>query len=193
MLEIDYIFVDGGYLRALAREANPLGAKKVLEDSSLYSQFICMFIRDFIQRWLNDWKIFYYDAVVPQRDDPEEHKRRMSFFEDIQVRISDCEVKLGDLVITKDGSRQKGVDTLIAIDMITKAFLRHYDQAFLVAGDRDFANVVRAVREHTGRRVVGVYEERSCSPDLRLVFDRHMIFKRSDLERTIEASSRQTS
>lgn len=37
---------------------------------------------------------------------------------------------------------QKGVDTLIALDMILKAFQDYYDFAFLLAGDANFVDIV---------------------------------------------------
>jgi uncharacterized LabA/DUF88 family protein len=46
------------------------------------------------------------------------------------------------------------VDTLIAIDMISKAYENHYDVDILLAGDDDFLDVVNAVK-NAGKRVYG--------------------------------------
>ncbi len=48
---------------------------------------------------------------------------------------------------------QKGVDTLIVLDLVRLAQRRAYDTAFLIAGDRDLAEAVRVAQEE-GRRVV---------------------------------------
>lgn len=48
---------------------------------------------------------------------------------------------------------QKGVDTLIVLDMVRLAQRRAYDTAVLVAGDRDLADAVRVVQDE-GRRVI---------------------------------------
>ena len=82
-----------------------------------------------------------------------------------------CEVKLGDLIKTNKLYKQKGVDTLIAIDMITKAYLNHYDVAYLVAGDRDFVNVVKTVKNYTGKIVIRIFEPTSISQELKKAFD----------------------
>lgn len=39
-----------------------------------------------------------------------------------------------------------GVDTLIAIDTVTKAYQNHYDVAVLLEGDDDFIDVVKAMK-----------------------------------------------
>lgn len=48
---------------------------------------------------------------------------------------------------------QKGVDTLIVLDLVRLAQRRVYDTAFLIAGDRDLAEAVRIAQDE-GRRVV---------------------------------------
>ncbi len=90
-------------------------------------------------------------------------------------QIDYFEVRVGNLKKDGDGNlRQKGVDTLIAIDMITKAYEDHYDVAVLLAGDEDFLNVVNAVK-NTGRRVFGAYFKDHISKDLEESFDKRKI------------------
>ena len=74
----------------------------------------------------------------------------------------------------KDGSgsyKQKGVDILMAIDMLTKAYESHYDVAVLLAGDDDLVDLVKAVKD-AGKRVYGAFFKASCSKRLRDSFDR---------------------
>ncbi len=106
---------------------------------------------------------------------------RRNFFNKLEELHTHFEVRLGTLVRTKDGYRQKGVDTLIAIDMITKAFMNHYDIAILVAGDRDFVNVVRAVKEFTGKLVYGAYEPSSVADELVRTFDNRIPLREESL------------
>lgn len=76
----------------------------------------------------------------------------------------------------KDGRgtfRQKGVDTLIALDMLSKAYENHYDSAILVAGDDDFLDVVHAVK-NAGKKVYGAFFEKHISQDLKDSFDRRI-------------------
>ena len=63
------------------------------------------------------------------------------------------------------------LDSLIAIDMLSKAYENHYDWALLIAGDADFADLVKAVK-NAGKQVFGFYFEKSVSNDLVKNFDR---------------------
>lgn len=51
---------------------------------------------------------------------------------------------------------QKGVDTLIALDLVRLAQRHAYDTAILICGDRDVAEAVR-VAQDDGRRVIVAY------------------------------------
>lgn len=57
---------------------------------------------------------------------------------------------------------QKGVDTLIATDMVAMAFLGHYDIAFLASGDGDLAPAVEAVKA-AGKQIIVAAFSRSRS------------------------------
>jgi len=86
------------------------------------------------------------------------------------------EIITGDLVQTPEGWRQKGVDLLIGINMLSKAFLDHYDCAILIAGDRDFKQLVTAIKNQTGKRVYGVYLFEEIPEDFKTTYDdSHMI------------------
>ena len=75
--------------------------------------------------------------------------------------------------------KQKGVGTLIAIDMLSKTYENHYDVAVLISGDHDFLDLVRAVK-NTGKQVFGVFSEKTTSSDLKDSFDREF-----DLEKIV--------
>ena len=63
------------------------------------------------------------------------------------------EVRLGRLqFMGGDAPRQKGVDVLLALDMLRFALKGNYDTAILISGDGDFADIVRMVKDE-GRRV----------------------------------------
>lgn len=51
---------------------------------------------------------------------------------------------------------QKGVDTLIVLDLVRLAQRRAYDTAILICGDRDVAEAVRVAQDE-GRRVIIAY------------------------------------
>ncbi len=115
-------------------------------------------------------RVYYYDAtsVVPDK------KEKMQGIIIQRIRnIAGFEERLGNLKITKKRREQKAVDTLIAIDMLSKAYENHYDIAFLIASDEDFVPVVDAVK-NSGKRVYGVFFEGHISSILRESFDRQL-------------------
>ena len=57
--------------------------------------------------------------------------------------------------------RQKGVDTLVALDLVRLASRNVFDTAVLISGDRDLAAVVRTVQDW-GCRVVVATPDRYC-------------------------------
>ena len=127
-------------------------------------------------------RAYYYDAIV---DEAEKEKRREQneFFRKIR-NVPFCTVRLGRLVGAGKNYRQKGVDILMAIDMLTKAYLGQYQIAVLVAGDADFVNLVEAVKD-AGKRVYGVYFEQHISERLFESFDLPTSLKRQQLEAMI--------
>jgi uncharacterized LabA/DUF88 family protein len=67
-------------------------------------------------------RAFYYDAIIDLAEDREGHQKQNQYFENIR-KCDFYKVKLARLIKTGEGSyRQKGVDVLLAIDMITKAY-----------------------------------------------------------------------
>lgn len=176
------IFIDGGYLRSVLKETSgdenwDISAfnEKIHAAFHLFSAYIIgggVDIRHHI-------RTYYYDANY-NKDDPlyreNEHGSKYSKYKTLFDSLSDkenVEVKLGRLVISsKESPRQKGVDTLIAIDMITKAFMGHFDVCILFCGDRDFIPIVQAVKDQTGKHVYGVYFENHCPEELKRAFDK---------------------
>lgn len=63
------------------------------------------------------------------------------------------EARLGRLQFTEGAApRQKGVDVLLALDMLRFGVKGNYDTAILVSGDGDFADIVRMIKDE-GRKV----------------------------------------
>ena len=161
------IFIDGGYLRN--------GFKKII------GREIGEDIKDFINLRRNLMRyivfegivgelrrVYYYDAIVNHSDS--KYEKQQMYFD----KISNCDlydVKLGRLKKANEGYRQKGVDILIAIDMLTKAFLNHYDIAAFLGGDDDFIDLIDTVKELTGKRVYGFYFPHNASERLLKAFD----------------------
>ncbi len=164
------IFVDGGYLRK--------GFKKIIgrdigsqpqDFLNLQRKLISPIRYESIVGELR--RIYYYDAIVKQSESPDEYKKQDEYFENIR-KCDLYTVKLGRLIKTRGkGNRQKGVDILIAIDMLTKAFQNHYDFAGFIGGDDDFVDLIESVKELAGKKVYGFYFPRNTSKRLLNTFD----------------------
>ena len=140
-------------------------------------------------------RAYYYDGKPDVRDienfeeqKREEVKKKIEYAIDnqekklTQIRNTDLfDVRLGHAVIMGNMEfRQKGVDLLIGIDMVTKAYDGQYDAAVLVAGDSDFVELVKAVK-HIGPRVIGAYFENNIRKELIASFDKRFVLKVEDL------------
>ena len=163
-------FIDGGYLRAIVRENIGEYATK---DYKEYYKIIDNLIQTISSNYLHSRgfelvRTYYYDAIhLPTEP---EFKDQNEFFKNLQKSLESFEIKLGRLIKGKE-LKQKGVDVLLSIDLVTKAFLDHYDLAVLVAGDDDFVDAVKIVKDYAGKKVAGVYQKERASERLIECFD----------------------
>jgi uncharacterized LabA/DUF88 family protein len=160
------IFIDGGYLR------------KIMQKEAQSNNIDFDKLRDLLVKYTGPGsmhvsygtiageliRIFYYDAIVAHKDDPAKNEEQEKYFDSIKTHRF-YEVRLGRLIKTEEGYKQKGVDVLLAVDMITKAYQNQYDVCVLLGGDDDLVDVVQAVK-NAGKRVFGVYKKDSTSKRL---------------------------
>lgn len=161
------IFIDGGYLRRNLRE---LFEHDWIEYSDLARNIADFWGYGSMRSELV--RAYYYDAQIhPPDKSNERYVENEKYFDEIR-KLDSYDVRLARLKeSSKEGRKQKGVDTLLAVDMLTKAFLNHYDVAYLLAGDDDFTDLVQNVKMFTGKRVYGVYFTKHISQDLLNSFD----------------------
>ena len=104
---------------------------------------------------------YYYNAplIRPRRDDPQlaEKERRcrsqQRFFNALRF-IPNLTFKRGWLRRLPDGGHvEKGVDVMLAVDMLTLAVKDRYDVAILVSSDADYKHAVEAVKFEAGKVV----------------------------------------
>jgi uncharacterized LabA/DUF88 family protein len=161
------IFIDGGHIRTNLREY-------FCDDVIDYIKFI-QFIKAELSlpSFLFDViRIYYYDAFP----DVENKKEKMKNIYIHRIRkLPGFEDRLGSLKIGKKRElKQIGVDTLIAVDMLSKAYENHFDIAILLSGDGDHMPLVDAVK-NTGKRVFGVSFEAHESSLLKEYFDANLV------------------
>jgi uncharacterized LabA/DUF88 family protein len=119
-------------------------------------------------------RIYYYNAKVGQKEEPERYKQQQAFFAVVNT-IPYSELRLGRLVYTNWPSvppYEKGTDVQLATDMITHNFKNNYDVAILVAGDSDYVGAVQAVKDNGKHVEIALFGKQSTSRPLRAAADR---------------------
>lgn len=172
------VFIDGGYLRE--------GLEKITKEYEInFNTLVDVLEYEFGLSESNSQRtrVYYYDAIVEASDDIEKHKKQKEYFHNLA--IDNCfEVKLGRQVKSgKGGHRQKGVDILICIDMLTKAFQNFYDIAIFIGGDDDFVDLIKIVKNFTNKQVYGVAFQHNVSPRLLENFDVSHLITKEDCHR----------
>jgi len=131
----------------------------------------------FCQKILNKRRlvrIYYYNARVGQKEEPERYKDQKKFFAGVEA-IPYTELRLGRLVYNNwpnSPPYEKGVDIQLATDMITHSFKGNYDVAVLVAGDNDFVGALQAVKDNGKNVEVALFGKERTSMQLRNVADK---------------------
>lgn len=163
---VRYVFIDGAYMEAMARDR---GTALFGEPAELDYRKIAADVKG--------KRYFYYDCLPAKTNSQTE--------EDFAVRLAAKERQFENLREQpgwhinqglakwkqKRGITQKEVDISIAVDMLTHAHRKNMNTAVLLAGDLDFRPLIEAlVRD--GMYVVLHYDETSISPDLKYAADR---------------------
>src|SRR5580692_9901297 len=141
MDEVKYLFIDGGY----AREAFRTAMESVFGVGAAGDVTVAHIVQQ-----IRPFRTYYYDCL----DDTEKNdegaagfKARVdaqkAYFSAIQS-LPGVHLQLGKLTGTRY-RRQKEVDVLLAVDMLTHGFNRNMTRAVLLAGDLDFRPVVEAM------------------------------------------------
>ena len=165
-----YGFVDGGYFRTQAKNLgidypNPhstieyIMSTHVREMGGFSPTMSSVFTR----------RMYFYDATDPELGSPDTNIDK--YWEEIE-RLHDTEVRFGTIRGTRN-RRQKGVDILLAVDMLVGSFNNLFDIAVLVSGDEDFVPLVVEVQRR-GISVVVAAVSSTTSAELRRVADRYI-------------------
>ncbi|MBK7833859.1 MAG: NYN domain-containing protein [Gemmatimonadetes bacterium] len=164
-----HVFVDGASLRKRAQEFD----RELVNPRKL---------ADALVQRLQDWaaipssgantvlgRVTYYDA---KPDDGTTTAPELAEYWSAVELLPDTQLGFGALRgLNRKTPRQKGVDTLIAVDMLVGAFSGLFDVAVLVASDADFVPVVEEVKRR-GVMVAVASLSTGLSDDLRRIADR---------------------
>ncbi|MCX6003899.1 MAG: NYN domain-containing protein [Chloroflexi bacterium] len=119
-------------------------------------------------------RIYYYNAIVGLKQEPERYRHQQAFFSSVQA-VPYTELRLGRLVYNNWPSTppyEKGIDIMLATDLLTHSFKRNYDVAILVAGDSDYVGAIQAVKNNGQNAEVALFGKERTSRPLREVADR---------------------
>jgi len=121
------------------------------------------------------FRIYYYNVLQDPNQNPEGYREQQEFLE-ILRKTPYLEVRLGST--KKSLGIEKGIDVMIATDLLYFAWSGFYDVAILVSGDADFAYAVQAVK-NMGKHVEVAYFESGASKDLLEVADNRYLLDRT--------------
>jgi len=163
-------FVDGGFVRRVAKDN---GAQLVDPRNLLLAIITHGDVNDAGEIRIALRRVTYYDA---RPDEAVDVPQGMADYWSAIELLPDAQLGFGSLRgggKARQKPRQKGVDTLIAVDMLVGAVSDLFDVAVLVAGDADFVPVVDEVRRR-GVQVIVAAHPASLSEDLKRAADRFL-------------------
>lgn len=121
-------------------------------------------------------RIYYYSAPLERSRNPEAFLAQQKFFENLRG-VDYLELRLGRLVYPNPpGSppQEKGVDIMLATEMVLHGITGHYEVAILVSADTDFCHALQLVKDF-GRHAEVALLNPSTSMALRHVADRTIL------------------
>ena len=144
------------------------------------------------------FRTYYYNVLQDSLQRPDAYREQQEFLDTLR-QTPYLEVRLGSTKLTQGIPVEKGIDIMLATDLLYFAWNDSYDVAVLVSGDSDFAYALQAVK-NMGKHVEVAYFESGVSKDLlsvadnRYLMDRHFftglwISKRRPQRRRIRATT----
>lgn len=150
------VFIDGGYLDHLRdhRRVGRLDLEKLVHSVVGEGELL---------------RAYYYTCMPFQSEPPTEEERgryaKKDQFLSVVRRLPRFEVRLGKIQRIGDEVRQKRVDILLAIELVSLAWKGSIDRAVVVAGDSDFVPAVEQAKD-AGVVVQLLYFRESCHDEL---------------------------
>jgi uncharacterized LabA/DUF88 family protein len=124
------------------------------------------------------FRIYYYNVLQDPSQYPESYREQQDFLDALR-KTPYLEIRLGT---TKRAlGVEKGIDVMIATDLLYFAWSGFYDVAILISGDADFAYAAQAVK-NMGKHVEVAYFENGISKDLLDVADNRYLLDRAFFE-----------
>ena len=120
------------------------------------------------------FRTYYYNVLQGSEQRPEGYREQQDFL-DILDKTPYLEVRLGSTKMAQGIPVEKGIDIMLATDLLYFAWNDFYDVAILVSGDSDFTYALQAIK-NMGKYVEVAYFENGVSRDLlNVADDRHLL------------------
>lgn len=167
-------FVDAGVLRSQRRgNFRPRGQEVVrwfrdMESSHLVGE---KFLR-----------LYWYDGAYEASHD--QHPAQMKFFHSIE-RTPGIQLRLGHLVERSGHQIQKGVDTLLTLDLVRLAGRSAFSTAILVVNDRDFAGAITAAQDFGVRVLIATPSQQTVAEELTRLADDVIFISKGELTKML--------
>ena len=119
-----------------------------------------------------DLRRIYYYNIRQESDRPDGRVDQDRFLHSL-YDTPYVEVRLGIAKQRRDQVVEKGVDVMLATDLVVRAYQDQYDTAILVSGDGDFYPAIQAVKDR-GKQVEVAAFESNISAEASRVADLHI-------------------
>jgi uncharacterized LabA/DUF88 family protein len=123
------------------------------------------------------FRTYYYNVLQDPIQRPDGYREQQEFL-DILRKTPYLEIRLGSTKVAQGILVEKGIDIMLATDLLYFAWNDFYDVAVLVSGDSDFAYALQAVK-NMGKHVEVAYFESGVSKDLLNIADNRHLLNRS--------------
>lgn len=123
------------------------------------------------------FRTYYYNVLQEQDQYPDIYREQQDFLDTLR-NTPYMEVRLGTTKLSQGIPVEKGIDIMLATDLLHFAWNGLYDVAILVSGDGDFAYALQTVK-NIGKHIEVAYFERHVSKDLLDVADHRHLLDRS--------------
>ncbi len=120
------------------------------------------------------FRTYYYNVRQEPSQRTNGHREQQDFISALR-ETPYLEVRLGGTKLSQGVTVEKGIDVMLATDLLHFAWNNLYDIAVLVSGDSDFAYALQAVKD-MGKHIEVAYFENNISRDLLDIADnRHLL------------------
>jgi uncharacterized LabA/DUF88 family protein len=137
------LFIDGGYLAKISKS---FGQPKI--DFLAFSELLCNEDDDRLRTY------YYYcmpfQSPLPSAEESYRYKNAERFVKSL-AKLSKFEVRLGRFQKIQNASSteyvQKGIDVMLAVDLVKMSWGKLIDKAILLTADSDFVYAIQAVKD----------------------------------------------